>query len=125
MRPICAPCELGILARRSDAEQRFQKVRYDLTHDEHGVYKQLDLLRLEGDMALCVRLHGGDWLELELDQWASETGIGWVTYHAANITDAAARVVIPTSCPSLWWAAAQYLGRAMHILDVHRRRAVQ
>ena len=122
MKPVSTPCELGILGRRTDAEQRFRKVQHDLATDKHGFYQQLDLLWLEGDLALCVRFNDGDWLELELDYKAADTGIPWVTYHVANVTDYATRVVVPTSCPALWWAAEQYLGRAMFVLDAHRRK---
>jgi hypothetical protein len=120
-----SPCELEILARRSNAERRFQQVRDNLVHDKRGVYRQLDLLGLEADLALSVRFKDGDWLELELDNKVADGGVRWVTYHAATVTDHAARIVIPTSCPALWWAAEHYLDRAISVFDAHRRRVAQ
>jgi hypothetical protein len=120
---LSAPCEQRIAARRADAERRFRKAWHQLNRSEQRrAYWQLDLLGLEGELALCVRLDGGDWLELALDETAAESGIRQVTYHVADTTGHAARVVIPPTCPALWWAARHYLGRAMCILDAQRQR---
>lgn len=121
---VSTPCELRIADRRAQAEQRFHQVWHLLNPSEQrDAYRQLDLLGLAGELALCVRLDGGDWLELALDSEAAERGIRDVTYHTAEMVDHAEQIVIPPTCPALWWAARHYLGRAMHILDAQAQRA--
>lgn len=120
-----APCELRIAERRAAAEQRFRKVWRQLNRSEQRrTFWQFDLLGLEGELALCVRFGGGDWLELALDEAAAIDGTRRVTYHTADATGHAERVVIPPTCPALSWAARYYLGRAIRILDAQGQRTV-
>jgi hypothetical protein len=118
MRRAQQSCERHIGARLAMSEQRFADVWRRLDQDDRrSLWAQFDLLGIEGELALCVRLSGGDWLELALDDEAARTGVRWVTYHVANNPDHAERIIYPEQSPALWRAAGQYLGRAMQVLQ--------
>jgi hypothetical protein len=125
MKTVTASCEQRIATKMADAEQRFADIWRQIDQGKRGsLYEGLDLHGLEGSLALCVRLDGGDWLEMALDRQTATTGIRWVTYHVADCSEHAERAIYPPRSLALWRAAGYYLGRAMEILAARRRAAI-
>jgi hypothetical protein len=107
----------------TETEARFREMWHRLDQDKRRtIYAQLDLFGLEGELTLCVRLQGGDWLEMALDSEAATTGIRWVVYHTADYSGHSQLAIYPPRLPALWRTAEHYLGRAMYVLEAQRRR---
>lgn len=113
-------CEYRIMYELASRERDFANVwrRVEGDSERAALFRALDPLGIEGEPVISVRFNrasGLGWLEIQLSETAPQ-GVEWVTYHCADLTGHAERLVTGTRTPALWLAATYYTDFVAHQL---------
>lgn len=118
-------CEHRIMYELAARERDFADIwrRVEGDSERAALFRALDPLGIEGEPVISVRFNRAsslEWLEIQLSETAPR-GMGWVTYHSADVAEHVERLVTGTRNPALGLAATYYADLAAHLLGARRQ----